>query len=149
MKMDKPQCLLYAAAMVLDKPPEVLIHEIGHDGMTMIWPHLPRPLCYKSMHIQEIMDVFILYGYGLVLIEQYPYQAPNNHVPPHKTYKNNEQRFNKIIKSREAIMIGKRKDSNIGHAWAWDGCECYDPNGMICGINEYNIQEAWIKTKMI
>ena len=148
LKMDKPQCILYAAAMVLYVEPKTLIHEIGHDGMRMLWPELQSPACFQSFHIQEIIDCFIRRGFGLTPIEQHPANAPNHDVMPNYPFQLEScKRFKDIINGQTGIMIGK--SYGRPHAWAWDGEQCYDPNSYIKTLNDYAIEECWIKTVLI
>jgi len=74
LKMSGPQCLVYAAAMALDANVNDLIEEIGHNGLAVVWPDLPAPLCYRSHHIQEIIDCGLARGFALVPIEHNPHQ---------------------------------------------------------------------------
>jgi hypothetical protein len=129
--------------MVLEEDPNILIQEIGHDGMEKIWPEHPAPMCYRSHHMQEIIDCFVTRGLGLMLIEGCPMQASSINTKPFKTFNYPQERLLHHIEDREAIIICK------GHACAWDGTDCYDPNGHITSITDYEIIEAWIKVEMI
>lgn len=150
LKMNQPQCLLYSAAMLLDEEPDRLIHEIGHDGMEIRWPELKPPGCYRSHHIQEIMDCFIRRGYVLVPIEREPVQAPCDGVPICYAYEHDvaRDRFKGYF-ARPAIVIGKFKGTP--HAWAFDGkYTFYDPNGFTTNRNDYRyeIVESWNRIKI-
>ena len=150
MEPGKPQCLLYSAAILLDVPPKKLIEEIGHDGMEVQWPQLPAPTCYRSHHIQEIIDCFIRRGYALVPIELEPAQAPCDGVPICFAYAPSlrDERF-KGYMTRPAIMIGTYRLR--AHAWVFDGKESfYDPNGFVTDINDsrYMINESWNQIKI-
>ncbi|GAH02488.1 unnamed protein product [marine sediment metagenome] len=63
--------------MVLDCEIKELIQHIGHDGSEIIAPHLKPPGCYKGFHDQEIIDVALLRGYSMTLIETLPVQTPD------------------------------------------------------------------------
>jgi len=151
LRMDGPHCLLYAAAMVLDVSPHTIIQEVGHDGMEKTWPECPPPLCYRSFHIQEIIDCFVARSFGLMPIEYNPHSAPTDTVRPCGAYENYSDRFYHHIEEKEAILIGAHRKHSIGHAWAWDGLTetCYDPNGYLTKLDDYIINEAWVKVKMI
>lgn len=149
LKMNGHNCLLYSAAMVLDCSVDELIEEIGHDGMDVIWSTLIPPLCFRGHHIQEIIDCFVARGFGLMLVEKICYQAPVEHVQAIKTFQHPEERFLHHIEGREAILIGRHKQKQQGHAWAWDGETCYDPNGFLAKLDDYEIREAWIKTAIV
>lgn len=146
--MDKHNCLLYAAAMVLDCSVDELIEEIGHDGMDVVWPQLIPPLCFQGHHIQEIIDCFVARGFGLMLVERECFQAPAEDVSPLQTFEHFEERFLHHVEGKEAIMVGRHKQKQCGHAWAWDGERCYDPNGFLAELKEYEVREAWIKTSL-
>jgi hypothetical protein len=151
MESGKPQCLLYAAAMLLDVPPLRLIEEIGHDGLRSAWPQLNAPLCYTSHHIQEIIDCFVARGLGLMNIEFDPHIASAPTVPERRVFKEYEARFQHHLEDNDAIIIGQYKDGSLRHACAWDHVTqtCYDPNGYLGNLADYRIMEAWLKVKMI
>lgn len=139
LKMSKPQCLLYSAAMVLGREPQDLVAEIGHDGMEIVW-NLPAPKCYRGHHIQEIVDVALAQGQGLVPIQAYPAsghagQPPVPMIPDHDRA---ATRFLHHLNGRDAILIG------ASHACAWNGQEVFDPNGFKRALEDFSILEAWI-----
>lgn len=145
-KMTKPQCLLYSAAMVLDANVEDMIKCIGYSGLERIWD-LPEPACYRSHHIQEIIEYAVMmHSKCLYPIEHSPIMAPNLRVEPIKAGLPNEcetVRFMRLVAGRKGIMIGQYK--GCPHAWAWDGSKCYDPQGFIRDISDYEIiNECWV-----
>ena len=152
LKQPNDSCLLYAAAMVLDEPPEKLIREIGHDGQEVWWPELSPSFQKRSFNIQEIIDCFIRRGYGLMPIHLYPCNVPPvGMVQPkliwdaHKC----DARFMNRIEGIEGIITGQREGSLVPHAVAWNGFVIYDPMGEIYAIDKFTIKEAWIRVKMI
>ena len=139
LRMNRPLCLLYSAAMVLDVEPEILIEEIGHDGMRVVWGDLPQPRCYRSHHIQEIQDCAIRRGKFFAPVEAnpligHPNTQPISIYPPGKC----EERMLTILHNRRAILIAP------GHAAAWDGESVYDPNGYKRDLESFPLLEAWI-----
>lgn len=143
-KMDKPQCLIYSAAMVLGHNVEDLIEHLGHDGMEVWWPEFDDHRQYRSVSMQEIIDVFLQHDVALVPIQAMPLQvADGEHRDPRLTYEEPGARFMKHIRSRRAILIGQTEQGN-GHAWAWDGKEAYDPRGWMCDIGMLSLREAWV-----
>lgn len=150
LKMDKPQCLLYSAAMVLDVSVKDIISAIGHDGMEIVNPSRPDNERYRSVHIQEIIDCFILRGFGLMPIERVcsiGYEFGGN-IDVYGS--RSDKRFKGYMHGREGIMIGSSKyRPNEPHSWAWDGKNCYDPNGFIADLDDYIIREAWMKVELI
>ena len=142
LKMRGPNCLLYSTAMLLGEDVDVLVRELGHDGMEQVWS-LPAPRCFRSFHIQEIIDCFISRGFGLMPIEANPLIASDESVRAIPVYESPYARMMLKIMGQEAILIMS------GHACAWNGEQVYDPNGAIKKITDYGIIEAWIKVKMI
>lgn len=138
LKMTGHQCLIFSAAMVLGEDPQDLCTEIGHDGLERVWD-LPPPRCYIGHHIQEIQDLFLARGRGLVEIELYPMSGQRGQ-PVHKTYSDSdaEARFIRLITNRMGILIGP------GHAVAWDGKIIFDPNGRNYPLEEFRIITAFI-----
>lgn len=59
-KQDKPQCLLYSFAMALDTTPDLLIKEVGHDGLP------------NGFHYREFYQSCIDRGYFPSFVELYP-----------------------------------------------------------------------------
>ena len=152
LKQHSDSCLLYAAAMVLDEPPEILIREIGHDGQEIWWPELSKSFQKRSFNIQEIIDCFIHRGFGLMPIHIYPCNVPPvGMVQPKMVWDQSkcEKRFLNLIDGQEGIITGQREGSLVPHAVAWDGHKIYDPMGMIYEIDKFTIKEAWIKVKLI
>lgn len=138
LKMDKPQCLLYAAAMVLDVDPETLIKEIGHDGLEVWWPEMEGNDKLRGFHIQEIVDCAIRRGYVMQHIDAIPCLYPNPLASKKKIAMNYEERLEKLLKGRRAILIGYK------HAVAWSGETIGDPNGVYVDIDSFDFHAAWI-----
>jgi len=136
------QCLVYSLAMLLDEDVDVLIQELGHDGMVKDWPEHPIPHCYNGHHIQEIIDLVLARGYSLTPIESYPRYAsamdPSNWKPVYS----NGARFLRQISGRRGILIGQYRGR--GHAVAWDGDIIWDPNGKTYGIGDFAPSECWL-----
>ncbi len=141
------KCVLYSAAMVLDIDPEILEKELGHDGLAVQYPDLPEPSCFRSHHMQEILDSFISRGYGLMLIELMPRSGPQGRPDLfHKIFDDVKGvlRFLEVLKGRHAILIGQNPESGGNHAYAWDGSKVFDPLGRYLEIDKIPIREAWI-----
>lgn len=137
--MDKPQCLLYAAAMVLDEDPKVLIKEIGHNGLDIWWPELKDSSRYRGFHIQEIIDLCLTRQKCLVPIDIFGRSAPSGHPQGWKLVPGiDKERFENHIDGAIGILIGET------HSAAWNGYEVYDPNGVIYSIDSFQVQECWL-----
>lgn len=142
--MDKPQCLLYSAAMLLDIPPAKLIKKLGHDGMEVWWPEYGDHRQFRGHSMQEMIDIFLSEGYALTPIEAFPMQAPDQETRRAKpTFLEYAERFYSHIARNKAILIG-RTERNNGHAWAWDGFKALDPRGKMCNIHDLSVQTAWV-----
>jgi hypothetical protein len=70
--MNNYSCLLDAASALLNVDVEILAAEVGHDGSEILWPELPEPRNHRGFHIQEIIELFLLRGFGLCRIEARP-----------------------------------------------------------------------------
>lgn len=142
--MDKPQCLLYSAAMVLDITPSILILCLGHDGMEEWWPQYPDHRKYRSHSMQEMIDIALANDKALVPIHGCPMQSPAGAcIDARPTFESPVLRFKDAVKGRRAIIIGKTENGNP-HAWAWDGYNLYDPRGGRTSIEDISIEMAWV-----
>jgi hypothetical protein len=108
------------------------------------WPDLPNPKCMRGAHIQEIQDIFLLYGKCLYPIERFPHLSPSLDDRLAKRVASVEiceQRYYSRIYKREGILILDR------HAVVFD-CDnkVFDPNGTISKIENYwqHSHEAWL-----
>ena len=72
----KPQCTIYAAAMVLGIPADQIIKELGHDGLEVWWTAEQGNRRLRGVHFQELIDIFWHHGYALIPIELHPQLAP-------------------------------------------------------------------------
>jgi len=147
----KPQCMLYAGAMLLDEDPETLISEIGHDGLERVWKDLHMPACLRGFHIQELLDCCMRRGLGLMLVELLPRSGAQGSTLWRKVFPTDnmaQTRFSAAIQGRPGIFVGKAA-SGGNHAVAWDGENIYDPNGRIYGVDEFHFKEAWLLVKLL
>jgi len=142
LRMNKPQCLLFSAAMILDVSPFILIKEIGHDGLDVWWPDYQDSRKYRAHSIEEIIDCCLKRNKTLTPIAALPMQAPEGGEPM-PTYAFPTRRFEEIIKDRRAILIGTTSKGG-GHAWAWDGVHAYDSRGTKSLEPDGNIRTAWV-----
>lgn len=131
--------------MLLNEDPDTLAAEIGHRGLEVLWPDVPKPGCYRGLHIQEILDLCLRRGYGLVQVQFLPRSGPRSH-PQYWTliYESPVERFLKHITGRPGLIYGQLRGSF--HAYAWDGVMVYDPNGYIRTLESIDILEAYLLT---
>lgn len=148
LKQKGNRCMLYSAAMLLDTHPDVLASEIGHDGTEVKFPGLPPPMCYRGIHIQEILDCCLRRGYGLTPIQPLPRSCPQGEGVWALVYDSPEPRFSEAIRDREGIILGKAANGG-NHVFAWDGKMVLDPNGARKRLNEIFVKEVWLLTKLI
>ena len=148
----KDNCLLYAAAMVLDIPASDLAKDIGHDGSEIWFPDHEQP--ERGFNIQEIVDVCFSYGKALTPVYRYPANSPDGdaHRPLWES-KKADNRFLGIISGFEGILIGLTANS-VRHACAWDSSIIYDPRGYQHSISDYSkrmfeITECWVISDLI
>lgn len=153
IKQKSDQCLLVSTAMLLDVEPEKLIHEIGHDGTEIWFPDRVGSPRQRSFHIQEIIDCCLSRGYGLTPIEMVLRSAPENPKPGEVRELYDLEfcikRFLGAIRDRPGLMICQIRGHSVGHACAWDGKKVYDPLGKTAELEDYEISEMWLLTKLI
>lgn len=139
-------CLPTAFAMVIDKTPEWMIEQIGHDGSDEPYQ---APWLKAGFHEQECVEVVQLLGYACTPIEALPTIAPaldGREVRP--VYfggapVGNWERFLRHLSGTCGVLTGtytKPGEPNCvrGHAVAWDGSMVHDPIGPRC----YPFEEA-------
>jgi len=138
-------CLVYAAAMILDENPDTLIEEIGHDGQEIWWPERTGVTRKRGIHIQEIIDCVHARGKALMPIDLFPCCAPDIDAEPKEIWDRGHcmSRFKNMIAFRRGILIGL-SESGAGHACAWDGQTVFDPRGFTCKLEDFTIRECWI-----
>jgi hypothetical protein len=153
LKQDGPHCLIYAATMVLQHygcklTPVDLINEIGHDGCTVLWPTRPIPYCYRGVHPQEIQDCFIRRGLGLMNIAPMPVIGNGTEnwaiyagVPEESV----TARYKQYMMGNNGIILGQGPHNvDVAHAVAWDGNQCFDPEGFTYPLDDFVAREAFL-----
>lgn len=142
---NKNQCFIHSVAMILDTSVDILIAEIGHDGLSIDWPDQPIPYCYRGHHLQEALDCCIKRGYGLMNIEVRPAYSYKHDGPVALLWEPEygRSRLINLIKGRRAVI------SSPTHSVAWDGTLVFDPNGKIYPISDLiNIVRALVLTRL-
>ena len=143
---NKLDCLLAAAAMVMDEPLEDLKKRIGHDGFEKVFPNSYEPYCYRGYHIQEIIDQAFLNGWAVINIEVSPNQV--SFLGNDKLFKIpiNENRLNVYLNKFPGIIAGVIPGVTA-HASAWDNKskQIFDPAGEVYKLKDYKLQivEFW------
>lgn len=152
----KSGCLLYSFAMILETEPEVLIKELGHDGMKKKWPELPEPYCYQSFHIQEMIDLCLRRGLSCTEIHALALSLPPSQAYMHMKAHNVghhfvysvtkvKERFKDHLEDKKAVLYGQTS-GGVTHAWAWDGTYAHDPRSGfgVEPLSNLKIQQAWL-----
>lgn len=139
--------------MVLDVPVGVVIQELGHDGLDIVYPHLEGTASLRGVHPQEILELFISRGLGLMHVVHYP-------TSTHLKYPERDDlvweptrasaRFIRHITSKRGLLLGI-SDSKSYHAVAWDGDKVYDPRGYTYDLSSrlFTPAEAYIVVKLM
>jgi hypothetical protein len=149
-------CLLYSFAAVLETEPSVLIEELGHDGMEVVWPDLKKPYCYKGFHIQEMIDLCMHRGYSCTEVQAMPTSLPPpsaymhlmaHNIGPHICYSMSKikPRFKTYLMGNEGVLYGQT-GRGMSHAWAWDGEFAHDPRSGYGAspLSDLKILNAWL-----
>lgn len=137
-------CLPTSFAMVLGHQVGELLLRIGHDGSEIIWPALPEPLRRRSFHIQELIAQAWMLGWSVTAIEARPQLVGAVGVEPLDVQ---APWFMQALSESEGVLTGRTLRGQA-HAVAWDGRNCYDPNGTIYGVGQFQAGCFWaIKTR--
>ncbi len=141
-----PNCLVYAAAMVLEVKAEDILKYIGHHGQETWWPDAHGNAKYRGVHIQEIIDFALEESKCFCPIELYPRSAPIGFEKSARVIWSEDEcrtRFITWMQFYSAILILP------AHAVAWDvdSHKVFDPNGLIREIEGLQIIEAWALMK--
>jgi len=143
---DKPNCLVYSAAMVMGVDPETILNYMGHHGQDEWWPEAEGSARLRGIHIQEIIDYALENSMALTPVELYPHSAPLGFEKSARAIWMEDEcrtRFITWLQFYNAILI------HPSHATAWDKItkKVFDPNGVIREIESMQIIEAWLLTK--
>lgn len=122
---------MYSMAMLLNMEVKELESRLGNKGNEKVWPELPEPYCYRSYHIQEIIDLAYELGYAMIWFHIKIYLSPTPpytgaKIPINITYKDMEY----LLTDNYALLI------TCKHAMAWDGKHVLDPNGKIFTLEQ-------------
>lgn len=143
IKSTKPwNCVLASAAMVMEEPIIVLERLIGHDGSKIIHPELGLNARREGFHFQHIIDVALALGYAITPIEAEPVQTATGHdsyVVDFRDFNSSLDRFKAYLENTKGIIIGPTS-TGLWHALAWDGEQCYDPQGKTYSFEDIKIK---------
>ena len=145
-------CVAAAAAMAFDCEIKDIFTWANHNGSEVVHHGLAPPACFKGFHIQEIVDIGLLNGFSMTLIEAEPVQTPDG-KHTHDITKwglfpgGNEQRIESYINHNNGILTGQARKYH--HAVAFEKGMIYDPRGRIYDSNDCDLilESLWIVTK--
>ena len=131
------QCIPAAFAMVMDWTLEETIGYLGHDGLDKVFENMPEPICFRSFHPQEFVDILLEDGYNATMIELNPHLKYGDKLIDHTDFLG-EERFYKSLLYGNGIIFGEV--NGIGHAVAWNSQEhaIYDPRGHVFGLDQFD-----------
>jgi hypothetical protein len=118
-------CFLFAMAMAMDLSPQTLIMHLGHDGKQAAF----EGGYARGFHWNEMVDVGIVHGYAVVMIEKHPEMAPTEAHRPIATFEAQEahDRWYGYYEDYTGVIITAH--GPVMHAVAFERGMCYDPNG--------------------
>jgi len=128
-------CFPTALAIALDVPVANIIKEVGHDGSEIIWSKLEDPHRRRGFHVQEMQIVALNHYYVMSYFEFAPCSAPSLTEMPY-TISGMGDVIVELMMKYTGVILGYGK-AKIAHAVAWDGAQCYDPNGTIYPIQDF------------
>jgi hypothetical protein len=150
LKMDKPSCLIYSAAMVLGCNPSEIILFLGTDGLVEWFPEAKGSKKFRGIHMQEIQDyaqsnqnsAFFPVDFNVAL-------APDPDTP-HKCIMNEEQATERMVsymRQYDGIITVSLSGVVQDHACAWNHKtqRVLDPRGHISLIDDYTIVQFWAR----
>ncbi len=135
LRRSNKQCLLYAAAMILDEEPIDLADEMDFVGDKIMWPDATPPANLRGYHDSEIIDTALRRNVALVHYTPNPYLRGDTTIQLYE-YKKQTARFLAALKDRKAILRGN--PTAVSHAVAWDGSKIFDPSSNV----PYRLGEA-------
>jgi len=146
LRQSGDNCLLYAAAMVLDADPEDICAATGHSGNDIWWPDEVGARKKRSHHPQELIDYAAILGLTFVKIIAIP-RIGWTEATCKPIFVEPMKRLERWLMGRRAILLVT--SGSLNHAVAWDGKEVFDPKGFKASIEDYEIEVAYILTKLI
>ena len=149
LKMQRPECMVYSAAMLLDVTPQVIKDNLKGDPLEVVWPSLLKPACFRGVHIDELNYLTLKLGKGVfVPFAANPRLRPFGHdkedVYPVYSYDQRRNNLLKLLKTYNAMLIGLF--DGRPHAVAWDKLSrlVYDPNGIKRDLTLSDVVMAYI-----
>jgi len=158
LQSNRWDCLPTAFAMCMDILPVEIFEYLGHDGSEKLWPELEEPYCYRSFHIEEMIDFALSFMYCPVMVSRSPYYTPKYAFNEDQCAnglhlisacfpygEQAEDRFLNHISRWNAVLLGETK-SGKPHAVAWcsDEERIFDPEGFKYPLDEFKAEIAYL-----
>ena len=118
-------CIPTSFAMLFRVKVQKIFDILGHDGSEILWRGAPEPLCRRSFHVQEMIDVGIKLGYFTTVIEAQPLLTIGGRTKAIET----PYTIPDYMAWFPGVIMGIINQNR--HAVAYDGYNIYDPNGTI------------------
>lgn len=134
LKPNPWSCAITSLAMVLQRPVEQLIEEIGHDGSEIIFPGLDEPMQRRGFHSQELIHLAWQHGFSVTAFELFPAIVPTSggsvSVPVYfGQARGNWERLIDMIHTTQGVLAGRCSPNGVRHAVCYDHGEIFDPDG--------------------
>ena len=127
IKPNKWSCSVTSFAMALRVPVQQLIDEIGHDGGSIIFPHLPDPMRRRGFHSQELILAAWRHGFACTPLELFPRIQSNCGEYTQRVGAGNIfcwERFTMAVKKNFGVVEGIGNQCshavNFHHGYIWD-----------------------------
>lgn len=122
-KKNSWECLLYSVAMAIDKDPDWLIKELGHDGSNIIG-------CQhrQGFHVQEFIPIFLKLGLTATQFQLRPTSSYSDRTVDLGSPARDNM-FNAIVHTLKGVLICRTR-SGRGHALAFDSGDLHDPDNI-------------------
>lgn len=135
-------CTPTSFAMACDVSLEKILEIIGHDGSSIVHPHLREPFCRRSFHLQECIWAAYSLGFSITPFESFPVLAATE-----VDTLDLERPWNRSILAGFGVLTGRGRTNR--HAIAFNAYVGYDPNGTTVDLikhpddRNYTIETVW------
>ena len=146
-RQDSPNrwsCLATSFAMLLDIPVLQVYKEVGHDGSEIWWPSLPKPYCYRSFHIQEMIHICFNRGIAITEFQPQPCSQGSGLVVSHLVHVPD---IWPIMRNKKGVITGETLQG-ARHAVVWTGKRILDPGGRITKRDEMVLENLWLASEI-
>jgi hypothetical protein len=128
-------CIPTSFAMVFGIPVQRIFDKLKHDGSEILFPGLEEPLCRRSFHIQEMIDVGYTLGRYVLVLEKELYLSP---ADDQIKKVNPLLSFVTYMHHHPCVLMGVLPNG-MRHAVAYYDRKYYDPCGQVLSDYDINI----------